>query len=119
MLEYTRNKYYLDWENMKILRNNHQTFIYQPPGRDNLKVDAVDLLGFHTERSYYPGACAWFNRMRALWNPPLDGDSSRKYYYKKYKDVMLYDMMPDLGARGLSAITGMHWYTLSSKYGRG
>lgn len=122
MLGYTRNKYDVDWENMKILRNNYQTFMYQPPGREGTwysrKVDVVDLLGFHSERSYYPGACAWFHRMRSLWNPPLDGDSSRKYYYEKYKDVMLYDMMPDLGAHGLKAITGMHWYALLSRYGR-
>jgi hypothetical protein len=120
MLEYTRYKYNNDWENMKILRNNFCTNISVLPERGwyRMKVEAVDLLGFPSNRLYYPGACAWFHRMRSLWNPPLDGDNSRRYYYKKYKDVMMYDMMPTFGAGGLSAITGLSWCTLLSKYGR-
>jgi len=122
MLGYTRRRYDVDWENLKILRNNSQTFMYQHPGREgewySRKVDVVDLLGLHSERTYYPGACAWFHRLRSLWNPPIDGDYSRKYYYEKYKDVMLYDMLPELGACALGTITNMHWYALLSRYGR-
>ncbi len=122
MLGYTKRRYDVDWENIKILRNNRQISIYQPPGREgslyNRKVDVVDLLGLHSVRSYYPGACAWFHMLRSLWNPPLDGDYSRTYYYEKYKDVMLYDLLPDLGAHALGTITNMPWYTLLSRYGR-
>lgn len=121
MLGYTRSRYDSDWKGMKMLRNNCQISMYRLPGRErewyNRKLDVVDLFGFRTE-TYYSGACPWFHRMRSLWNPPLDGDYSRKYYYEKYKDVMLYDMLPDLGAHALGTITNWHWYALLSRYGR-
>ena len=121
MLGYTRSRYDADWKGMKLLRNNCQISMDKLQGREgewyNRKLDVVDLFGFHT-KTYCAGACAWFHRMRSLWSPPLDGDYSRKYYYEKYRDVMLYDMLPELGACAIGTITNIHWYTLLSRYGR-